>query len=127
MNRYLDFVQKAFGATVNDRMEGPGGTVMHADVSIGNSHLMIGEPRTADEQMTACLYLYTEDCDAMYKQALAAGAESLREPQDEFYGDRSAGVRDKWGNSWWIGTHIEDVSPEEMQKRMQDWMKEQQG
>jgi uncharacterized glyoxalase superfamily protein PhnB len=65
-------------------------------------------------------YLYVEDVDAVYKQALTAGAESTAEPKDQFYGDRTAGVKDKFGNSWYIGTHVEDVSPEEFKKREEE-------
>jgi uncharacterized glyoxalase superfamily protein PhnB len=61
--------------------------------------------------------VYVDDCDAVYKRALAAGAKSERAPEDQFYGDRSAGVNDALGNRWWIHTHVEDVSPEEMERR----------
>ena len=64
------------------------------------------------------LHLYVPDTDALYRSALAAGATSIREPADQFYGDRSAGVRDLWGNQWWIATHMEDVSQAEMERRM---------
>jgi PhnB protein len=63
------------------------------------------------------LHLYLEDADAAYQRALDAGATSLREPEDQFYGDRTAGVKDDFGNQWWLATHIEDVTPEEMQRR----------
>jgi PhnB protein len=69
--------------------------------------------------MPAMIHLYVEDCDETYERALAAGATSEREPTDQFYGDRSAGVRDSAGNLWWIATHVEDVSEEEMAKRME--------
>jgi uncharacterized glyoxalase superfamily protein PhnB len=62
--------------------------------------------------------LYVNDVDAVFKTAVAAGAKSVREPENMFYGDRMGGVTDKWGNHWWIGTHVEDVSPEEMKRRM---------
>lgn len=70
------------------------------------------------KQMPARIQLYTEDTDAAYRRALEAGATSLREPGDQFYGDRTAGVKDPVGNQWWISTHKEDVSPEELQRRM---------
>jgi uncharacterized glyoxalase superfamily protein PhnB len=69
--------------------------------------------------MPAVLHLYVTDVDATYRRAIEAGATSLREPADQFYGDRSGGVRDLCGNQWWISTHIEDVSPEEMRRRAQ--------
>jgi uncharacterized glyoxalase superfamily protein PhnB len=68
--------------------------------------------------MPTGFYLYVPDTDAAYAAAMAAGGLSTLEPADQFYGDRNAGVQDPWGNNWWIATHIEDVSPEEVQKRM---------
>ena len=114
----LDFVQRAFGAAVNEAMRGPDGGVVHADVTIGNSHVMIGQASGEWKPMAAMLHLYVNDCDAAYRRALDAGATSVREPRDEFYGDRSGGVRDPFGNQWWVATHVEDVTPEEMQRRM---------
>jgi uncharacterized glyoxalase superfamily protein PhnB len=73
--------------------------------------------------MPATLHLYVEDVDAVYRQALAAGARSIREPEDAFYGDRSGGVADAFGNQWWIATHVEDVPPEEMARREAEWKK----
>jgi PhnB protein len=67
--------------------------------------------------MPACFYLYVEDTDAVYRKALAAGATSVMEPADQFYGDRNAGVKDPSGDLWWIATHIEDVTPEELARR----------
>ncbi len=112
----LEFIKATFGATKVEAFE-MGGGIMHADITIGDSHVMIG---AASEQWPArpgTLYLYSEDCDAMYRSALAAGAQSLREPTDEFYGDRSAGVVDAQGNQWWFATHIEDLTPEELEQR----------
>ena len=71
------------------------------------------------------LYVYVNDVDATYKKAIDAGAKSLREPQNEFYGDRSAGVDDGSGIQWWIATHVEDISSEEMKKREEEWAKKQ--
>lgn len=93
------------------------GTIMHAEVRIGDSVVMMGESGGEFTPMPASIHLYVEDTDATYKRALRAGATSLREPADQFYGDRSAGVKDLAGNHWWIATHKEDVSPEELEKR----------
>ena len=112
---FIDFGQQAFGAEQFERMENPDGTVRHAQVKIGDSFVMLGKPQGAS--MPASLYLYVPDCDAVYERALAAGATSIMEPADQFYGDRGAGVTDPCGNMWWIGTHIEDVSPEELARR----------
>src|SRR5579872_968534 len=115
--RLIEFMKEAFDAQVIFRMDGPNGTLAHAEVKIGDSMVMIGEAPEGQE-MRAMLHLYMPDTDATYKSALAAGAVSIREPADQFYGDRSSGVRDFCGNQWWIATHIEDVSVEEMQRRM---------
>jgi len=115
--RLIEFMKQAFGAQVAFRMDGPNGTVAHAEVKIGDSMLMIGEAPEGQE-VRSMLHLYMPDTDAVYKSALDAGAVSIREPADQFYGDRSGGVRDFCGNQWWIATHIEDVSMEEMQRRM---------
>ena len=95
----------------------PDGRVMHAQVRIGDSPIMMGQAREEWPAMPACIYLYVEDADAGYEKALAAGATSLEVPRDEFYGDRHGSVRDSQGNIWWIATHIEDVSPEEIERR----------
>jgi PhnB protein len=98
-------------------MSRPDGTIAHAEVRIGDSAVMMGEPMGEQQPRPATLYLYVNDTDAVYQRALQAGATSLMEPADQFYGDRNAGVQDVFGNYWWIGTHKEDVSPEELKKR----------
>ncbi len=115
----LDFVRQAFGATEKFRMETPDGSIGHAEVQIGDSMVMVGSAGPETPAMPAMIHLYVDDCDATYEQALAAGATSEREPTDQFYGDRSAGVRDPAGNLWWIATHVEDVSEDEMARRME--------
>lgn len=113
----LSFIERAFGGTVLSRHLSPDGRVMHAEAQIGDSRVMLGEANEEWPEMPAMLHLYVEDVDAVYRQALEAGAASIREPQDMFYGDRSGGARDTAGNQWWITTHIEDVSAEEMARR----------
>jgi len=113
----IDFAKKAFGATEVMRMASPDGVVRHAEIKIGDSIVMLGAAMDDASVRTCQLYLYLPDVDAVYKRAVQAGATSLREPVDMFYGDRCGGLRDTWGNDWWIATHIEDVAPEEMQKR----------
>ncbi len=115
--RVVDFLQKAFGARVVHRMDHPDGSLWHADVQIGDSHVMIGGASEQWPAKPSDIYLYVEDADATYQQALDAGATSIMLPADMFYGDRHGGVTDPSGNSWWIATHIEDVSPEELEKR----------
>ena len=116
----LDFVKKAFGADETVRMPGPGGSIGHAEVRIGDSVVMLADASEESPATRSVLHLYVEDSDATYGRALEAGGESLREPTDQFYGDRMAGVRDPVGNSWWIATHVEDVSDDEMRKRAKE-------
>ena len=118
----MKFLQDTFGATIRggDVMRTPDGRIGHAEVEIGDSIVMLADVPPDGEAMRTMLNIYVEDCDATYQKALAAGAESVREPEDQFYGDRNGGVRDKWGNQYYISTHIEDVSPEEMERRMKE-------
>lgn len=107
----IDFLKQAFGAEEVMRHQTPDGFVHHAKMRLGDSVLEMGEAHGQYPAMPANLHLYVADADATYKQALAAGAASLREPVDEPYGDRCGGVRDPFGNVWWIATHIRDVAP----------------
>jgi uncharacterized glyoxalase superfamily protein PhnB len=123
-SKVLAFIKQAFGAQEHYSLPGPDGSIMHAEVKIGDSMVMIGEATGEWKEMPASLVFYTENADAVYKRALEAGATSIREPADQFYGDRSGGVKDPAGNHWWIATHIEDVSPQELKKRAEEWMKQ---
>ena len=125
----MAFLQETFGATIRggDVMRGPDGKVGHAEVEIGNSIVMLADVPPDVEATKAMVNIYVEDCDSVYKKALAAGAESVRDPADQFYGDRTAGVRDKWGNQYYISTHIEDVSQEEMERRVKEQFQGQAG
>ena len=113
----IDFLKSALGAEEVMRMAGPDGNVMHAEVSIGNSRLMLGEPMQGSPS-TSSFYLYVSDADATYKRATGAGAKSVSPPTDQFWGDRMATVQDPFGNTWSIATHKEDPTPDEMKKRM---------
>ena len=117
VDKLIEFVKQAFGAEETERIQLPDGTVNHAEVRIGDSVIMMGKARDEFGPMSSMLYIYTEDTDATYERALQAGATSVMEPADQFYGDRNAGVKGPLGNLWWIATHIEDVSPEELKKR----------
>lgn len=117
--KLIDFLKKAFNAQEKFRFPGPGGSVVHAELQIGDSMVMIGDARPDAPEMLGQLYLYVEDCDRLYRQAVAAGATSVRELADQFYGDRSGTVKDSFGNIWSVATHIEDVSSEEVTRRMQ--------
>ena len=116
----IEFVQKAFGATKVEAAPDANGVIRHADVMIGDSHVMFGQSSEKWEARPGTLYMYTENVDELYRRAMNAGGTSLREPTNEFYGDRSAGVQDSQGNQWWMATHVEDVTPEEMDRRMKE-------
>jgi PhnB protein len=103
----IEFLMKAFDATVIELFPRPD----------GNSPVMMSEANAVHPPMPCTLYLYVHDVDATYQRALEAGATSVMPPMDQFYGDRSGGVKDASGNYWWIATHKEDVSLEEMKRR----------
>jgi uncharacterized glyoxalase superfamily protein PhnB len=109
--KLVEFLKRAFGATGDCRDDGP------TDVQIGDSIVMVSSTEFR-EGTAGFLYLYLEDADLAYRRALEAGATSLEEPQDVFYGDRRASVRDPFGNTWQIATHKEDLSLEEFNKRL---------
>jgi PhnB protein len=113
----IDFLKQAFDAVETERIPGPDGKVGHGEVRIGDSVVMMGEASGEWKPMPGMIYLYVNDTDATYKRALEAGATSVMEPADQFYGDRNAGVKDASGNMWWIATRKENVSPEELRRR----------
>ncbi len=117
-DKLLQFVKKAFNAQVKEEHRNADGGIMHADVLIGDSHVMMGQAGGAWGEMLGSIMLYVPDADATYKAALDAGGTSVQEMRTQFYGDRSGGVQDPCGVTWWISTHVEDVSPEEMERRM---------
>ncbi|HSF32548.1 MAG TPA: VOC family protein [Candidatus Tectomicrobia bacterium] len=123
--KLLDFLKQAFDAREIMRLPRQDGAIMHAEVRIGDSAVMMGEAMGEHTPQPSCLYLYVEDADATYKRALQAGATSTMEPADQFYGDRHAGVVDPAGNQWWIATHIEDVPPDELARRAEAYMQQQ--
>jgi PhnB protein len=120
--RLIDFLAQAFDAVETERVAAPGNRVGHAEVRIGDSLVMLGDARPEHPAMPAVLYLYVDDVDATYQIALSSGAEAVQAPSDQFYGDRSGGVKDPCGNVWYIATHIEDVSPDDLKRRAQQAM-----
>lgn len=124
--RLLEFLERAFDATVIERMDASDGNVMHAEVRIGDSIVMMGDTAGRYPAMPSTLYLYVPDCDALYDRAIAAGATSISAPADQFYGDRHGGVTDPSGNRWYVATHIEDVPLDELRRRAAEYAKKRQ-
>ena len=116
--KLLDFLKSAFGAKELAMFMMPDGTIGHSEVEIGDSRIMLGEATADTPAMPGRVFLYLDDVDVAYKHAIDAGATPMREPADQFYGDRTAVVKDPVGNVWSLATHIEDVSDEEVRKRM---------
>lgn len=123
--RAIEFYGKAFGATERMRMDGPGGRVMHAEIQIGDSVVMLAdEPETGARSPEAyggtpvSIMLYVEDVDATVKRAVEAGARLTRPVENQFYGDRMGGITDPFGHEWYVATTVEEVSPDELQRRM---------
>ncbi len=117
----LEFMKQAFGAEERMRMDASDGSVAHAEVEIGDSVVMVGGASERWPASPGTIHLYVDDCEATYAKALEAGATSEQEPEDQFYGDRMAGVRDAFGNMWWIAARVEDVAPDELEKRAAEW------
>jgi PhnB protein len=117
--RFIDFLKAAFKATEVYRFSAPDGSVMHAEVKIGDSVVMLGEPMEGSSPMSGSFYVYVKDADATYRAALDAGGESLEGPADRFWGDRVASIRDFAGNRWMIATHVEDIDSDEISRRAQ--------
>jgi len=124
--RALEFYAKALGAKETLRMPGPGGRIGHAEMRIGNSMIMLADENPDMDARSpksvggtpVSLMVYVEDVDKVFASAVKAGATVRRPLSNQFYGDRTGGITDPFGHSWYLATHIEDVAPEEMEKRM---------
>ncbi len=123
----INYYKKVFGATETVRMPGPDGKIGHAELKIGNSHIMLADenPKMGQGYTSAAtigaspvsLYLYIPDVDRVVERAVREGAKLLKPVQDQFYGDRSGFIQDPFGHLWGVATHIEDVAPQELQER----------
>lgn len=121
----IEFYKKAFGAKEMFRLDAPGGRVGHAELQIGDSRMMLAEPcdqggfgsPTPGGKTSFAMHLYVPDVDEQFKRAVDAGATVVTEVQDMFYGDRNGSVRDPFGHLWFIGTHKEDLTPDEIRQR----------
>ncbi|MFF5212971.1 VOC family protein [Streptosporangium sp. NPDC000396] len=120
VDRFLGYLRDAFGAEEIARIYNEDGTIGHAEARIGDSMVMMFDAAKDWPDTPAFMRLYVEDGDAVYQRALAAGGAPVTEMTKLFFGDRVGRVRDPWGNIWWIQERMEDVSPEEMGRRLQD-------
>ena len=122
----IEFLKQAFGAQLDhEPVKRPDGAIMHATLKIGDSMVMLAEESPQAKATPTALYLYVPNADTVYQTAIKAGAKSIMEPSDMFYGDRSGGVKDPSGNSWFIATHKEELSSQELQKRADQFVKQQ--
>jgi PhnB protein len=120
-DRLVRFVEQAFSGRERSRMGSDDGGVVHAELQIGDSVVMLSDANETWPAAPGVLHLYVEDCDAVFQQAIDAGGTVVQDLATQFYGDRSGGVRDPLGNVWWITTHVEDVAPDEMERRAREW------
>ena len=129
----IEFYKKAFGATERMRMPGPDGKIMHAEIQIGTSRVMLQDEVMGHRSAKSMggspvdFYVYIDDCDAAIKKAIAAGAKEMYPIQDMFWGDRMGSVEDPFGHRWTLATHIKDVSEEEMRRGQDEFMKQMAG
>jgi len=123
--RYIEFLQTVFAATYVECVRNAEGKIGHAEVQIGDSIIMVGSKCQDSQTNSTMLYLYVEDTDSIYNKAIEAGATSLMEPKDQFYGDRNALIEDFSGNKWCIATHVEDLSKEALDQRAKAYYQSQ--
>ena len=117
--RAIEWYRNVLGAKQRLRLDMPGGTVAHCELGFGDAVLMVASPMPPQfPQRKASLAIYVKNCDATFNEALSAGARSLQEPTDQFYGDRNARFEDPFGNEWSVMTHVKDISERDMKKAM---------
>jgi PhnB protein len=126
----LGFYESVLGANVRMRMDAPGGLVAHAEIELGGSVIMLGDEAVPGSDPSpkklggtpVSLFVYVEDVDAVFRRAVEAGAQAVSEPEFHFYGDRVATIDDPFGHRWNVATHVEDVSPDDMERRAAEAM-----
>lgn len=120
----IEFIETVFAGALKYKLDRPDGKIMHAEIIVGDSLIMAGEPMEKYGIFPASIFIYVSDCDYIYEKAIAFGGTSIMIPTTMIHaGVRYGGVKDSNGNIWWIATHIEDLTPEEQEKRIED-MKE---
>jgi len=118
--KLIDFLKETFHAEERARINDKEDHVGHAEIKIGNSIVMMADSTAQYRPIPSQLYVYVDNVDDTYERAMTAGGTSEQEPTTQFYGDHTAAIKDPTGNVWWIAAHVEDISPQEMDKRMQD-------
>lgn len=126
----LDFYQDVLGATVRMRMDAPGGLVAHAEIMLGTSVIMLGDTALPNSDPSphklggtpVSLFVYVEDVDEVFRRAVDAGAAAVSEPEQHFYGDRVATIDDPFGHRWNLATHVEDIAPDDLERRAAEAM-----
>lgn len=132
-SRAIEFYSQVFGAVVESRFDGPDDSVAHAEIRIGDSRVMLSDPYPSlgirapepGAAVTSSLMVYCPDVDAVFARAIEAGATELKAVQDEFHGDRTGTFLDPFGQRWTVATHIEDISAEELKRRVDEWTAQQ--
>jgi PhnB protein len=132
-NKAIDFYKRALGAQELMRMPGPDGKMMHAEIKVGSSHIMMNDEVMGSKSAETLgaspvnFYLYVEDADSSFKKAIAAGCKEIMPVADMFWGDRMGAVSDPFGYKWNFSTHVKDMTPEEMKRGQDEWMKQMAG
>ena len=116
--KLIQFLKQTFDGKVEESVKGPDGRIAHSELTVGDSIIMMADATPKYGATAVHLYVYLENVDLTFNRALEAGASSIQEPADQFYGDGTAGVMDPTGNYWWIAQHVEDVPPEELERRI---------
>jgi PhnB protein len=118
-SKFIDFMTSVFGAEIKEQLERPDGKIGHTELRVGDSLIMLSEAAPSNPATPVMLHVYVHDVDAAFQRAIRAGAIEVSKPANQFYGDRSGGVREPSGNTIWIATHVEDVAPDELKRRAQ--------
>jgi len=120
--RFIEFLSTVFAARVTEQLKRPDGKIGHTEVRVGDSMIMLSEEADGHPATPVMLHFYVEDVDAVFDRAVRAGGTVVAKPEKQFYGDRSGGVKEPCGNTIWIATHVEDVAPDELQRRAEQAM-----
>ena len=121
--KFIAFMSTVFAAKTTEQLMRPDGKIGHTELRVGDSLIMLSEASESHPATPVMLHVYVEDVDAAFERAVAAGGTVVSKPTNQFYGDRSGGVKEPSGNTIWIATHVEDVAPDELKRRAAEAMK----